>query len=347
MSKFKESIDKIEMSEEEKNKILKDIFYQAEEKKERKFVSFVTRFATFLFAFALVSSSGYALVKIFNVDEKFQSWFNSSDKELEELGVGVNDVSRTKNFDDALVVVNQTILDEKELYIAVEITGKEKEIYLQNAYLSKGTTFDETILETKEYDDGSRDIMLNCENGNIYGCDSYGFGLLKEDGLTKGYTLTLSIHGEIVDAQDVTLRLMANNGKNYDISFALGKNDMKEKEIKVEKEIYNKNGLKVDVTAIRITPLHVIVDLKYNKDISKLTDKEMKEVGENIYNDNFKDRTYVTFKDGTTNKFRLWYSGGTDTMLTPYGEYGTKEELVFDVESVKSITINNVTFKIK
>lgn len=347
MSKFKESIDKIEMSEEDKNKILKDIFYEAEEKQERKFVKFVTRFATFILAFALVTGSGYALVKLFKVDEKFQSWFDSTEEELEEAGVGVSDVSRTKTFDDAIVVVNQTILDEKELYIAVEITGKENEIYLQNAYLSNGTTFDETILKTEEYNDGSSDIVLTCANGNIYGCDSYGFGLLEDEGLTKGYTLTLSIHGEIKDTQDVTLRLVTDNGKNYDISFTLGKNDMKVKEVKAEKEIYNKDGLKVDVTAIRITPLHVIVDLKYNKDILTLTDEEMEAVGNSVYNDNSEDMTYVTFTDGTTNIVRLWYSGGSDTMLTPYGPYGTKEEQVYDVESVKSITINNVTFEIK
>ncbi len=347
MSKFKESIDKIEMSEEEKNKILKDIFYKESEKCEKKFVRYVTRFATFLLAFVLLSSSCYALVKYFNFDDKLREWFDKTDEELKEYGIEGTQVNRTKEFEDAIVVINQTIIDEKELYIAIEITGKNEEIYLSEAFLSDGKTFDESILKTDIYDDGSEIRSLVCDNKNIYGCDSYGFGLLKEESLTKGYTLTLSVHGKIKNTQDVTLRLITDNGKTYDIPFTLTKNDMKVKEVKYNDIIYNENGLTVYVTAIRLTPLHVIVDMKYNKDILKLTDEEMESVGSIVYNNYSKDFTYVTYKDGTTTILNLWYSGGSDTMLTPYGIHGTKEDQVNDIENIKSITINNVTFEVE
>jgi hypothetical protein len=88
--------------------------------------------------------------------------------------------------------------------------------------------------------------------------------------------------------------------------------------------------------------------MKYNKDINTITNSEMETLGDKVYNDNSNNaNTYVTYKDGTTKVLTLWYDGDEEGMTSPYGIIGTKEDdQVTDIETVKSVTINGVTFNI-
>jgi hypothetical protein len=345
MNQFKESIDKIKMSEEEKSKMLRNILNK--EEKEKKVGRFVPRLATFLIAFILLSGTCYALVKVLHFDNTLKLWFDKSDEELSEYGVGATEVNTKKEFDDATIVINQTIVDEKEIFISVTITGKNKEINLDSYYLTKGTSFDESALETTTLENGTKDVSANPDNENIIGATSSGFGWLEESGLTNKYTLELDVDNEIGEKEDVTLRLVSSEGKTYDVSFTLSKNDMKEKESTYNKVVYDEDGITITVTSIRLTPLHVIVDMTYSKDVTLLTDEEIVKIGDAVYNDNSKGTSYVTYKDGTTTELRLLYSGETASMLSPYGTHGTKEDQVNDIEDIQSVTINNITFEIQ
>lgn len=313
--------------------------------KKFKIKTFALHLIVFLTAFILFSSSCYALMKIFHFDDKFTFLFDKTDEELSQYGVSASDVNLTKEFDDATIVINQTLLDEKEIYIAIEITGKKEAIYLSSAYLSSGNTFDETIIKRNELLDGTENIELSCDENNLYGCHSYGFSLLKSEEKTNGYALTLSITGKIKENQPVTLRLISNQNKEYDISFTLDKNVMKVKEKKFDNIIYNENGIIINVSAIRLTPLHVIIDMEYNKNITTLTDEELKTIGMKVYNDSSEDNCYVTYKNGSSTILRLYYFGKTDSMLSPYGIHGTKIDQINDIENIESITINNTKFK--
>jgi hypothetical protein len=225
-------------------------------------------------------------------------------------------VNLEKEFADATISINETILDEKELYISVSLTGKTQKIYLDDAYILGG-----------------------------YENNSFGFGLMEENGLTNNYVLTAAID-DIEIPSTITLRLISDTANIYDIPFTLNKNNMKEKEVKYNTVVYNENDIVVTIKSIRLTPLHVIVDMEYNKDISTLSQDELDDIGNKVYNDNNNDTNYVTYRDGSKTSLRLWYTGFDDSMLSPYGIHGTKEEQVNDIENIKSITINNVTLEI-
>jgi hypothetical protein len=274
-------------------------------------------FLIILIAILLFTTPCYALVKIFHIDDTLKNWFSLSDEELEDFGISSSIVNLEKEFADATIIINETILDEKELYISVSVTGKTQKIYLENAY-----------------------ILEDYEN------NSFGFGLIEENDLTNNYVLTTSIDN-IEIPSTITLRLISDTDNIYDIPFTLSKNDMKEKEVKYDAVVYNENDLVVTIKSIRLTPLHVIIDMEYNKDISTLSQDELDDIGNKVYNDNNNDTNYVTYKDGSRTTLRLWYTGFDDSMLSPYGIHGTKEDQVNDIENIKSITINNVTLEIE
>jgi hypothetical protein len=273
-------------------------------------------FLIILIAILLFTTPCYALVKIFHIDDTLKNWFSLSDEELEDFGISSSIVNLEKEFADATIIINETILDEKELYISVSVTGKTQKIYLENAY-----------------------ILEDYEN------NSFGFGLIEENDLTNNYVLTTSIDN-IEIPSTITLRLISDTDNIYDIPFTLSKNDMKEKEVKYDAVVYNENDLVVTIKSIRLTPLHVIIDMEYNKDIRTLSQDELDDIGNKVYNDNNNDTNYVTYKDGSRTTLRLWYTGLDDSMLSPYGIHGTKEDQVNDIENIKSITINNVTLEI-
>jgi hypothetical protein len=347
MSKFKESVNKIQLDEEEKDKMLKKILNH-EKETEVPVRSYAFKFATFVFAFILLSGTCYALVKVFNFDEKFKEYFGKTDEELTELGVVANEVNAAKEFDNATIKITQTVMDEKELNIMVDIVGKSEKIYLEEVFLSSGESFDVSQLTESKNEDGTISHTQNCDDVSIYGCYSYGFANLTDENLTTGYIITVSLNKNAKVTDTVTMHLITNHG-NYDIAFDLNKNDMKVKETKYDDiEIYNEGGTVVKVSAIRLTPLHIIVDMKYNKDINTITNSEMETLGDKVYNDNSNNaNTYVTYKDGTTKVLTLWYDGDEEGMTSPYGIIGTKEDdQVTDIETVKSVTINGVTFNI-
>jgi hypothetical protein len=274
-------------------------------------------FLIILIAILLFTTPCYALVKIFHIDDTLKNWFSLSDEKLEDFGISSSIVNLEKEFADATIIINETILDEKELYISVSVTGKTQKIYLENAY-----------------------ILEDYEN------NSFGFGLIEENDLTNNYLLTTSIDN-IEIPSTITLRLISDTDNIYDIPFTLSKNDMKEKEVKYDAVVYNENDLVVTIKSIRLTPLHVIIDMEYNKDIRTLSQDELDDIGNKVYNDNNNDTNYVTYKDGSRTTLRLWYTGLDDSMLSPYGIHGTKEDQVNDIENIKSITINNVTLEIE
>ena len=336
MSKLKEAIDKIELDDYEREKILRRILTHKKGEEKGYAKKFFPRFATFLLAFILVSSSCYALVKVFHFDDKFQFLFGKTDEELNQYGVSGNDVGKTKEFEDSKVTIEQTILDEKEVYILLEIEGKKEDIYLEEVYLSSGSTFDETILERMKTDTPE----ANCSETQMYGCYSRGLTFVKEENRKKGYAISISIDGKLKEKEEVTLRLMSTNGKNYDISFTLNKNDMKRKESKETRVVYEIADLTVSVNAIRVTPLHVIVDFNYSKPIENLSDIELASLYKEVFNEDSTNDTYVTYTDGNTSILRL----EGNNLFTMAGGIGTKEEQIKNIDEIKSITIHGVNF---
>lgn len=347
MSKFNETIDKIACSEYDKNKMLRRILNHEAEKEQSLNKKFIPRLVTFFFAFIVLSGSCFALVKICHFDDKFKELFGKTDEELTNLGITPSEVQMEKEFKEAKITVTQTIMNEKELNILIDIVGKENTIYVEDFFLSSGKTFDESLIEKKTLSDGTISLYPTCKENTVYGCMSRGVSKLEETEKKTGYLLNISVNKNKKDTDEVTLRLFTNKG-TYDLSFALTKNDLNIKEIKYKNvEILNEKGILVTVDAIRLSPFSIVVSMNYNKDIQAFTDTEMELLKDKVYNDSGKDSTYVTYKDGTKKILTLWCQMKEESMRSPYGTPNQKANELIDVESITSITIHGKTFAIK
>lgn len=347
MNQFKETMDKITLSEYDKSKMLRRILNHEVGKEQSVKKRFIPRLATFLLAFIVLSGSCFALVKIWHFDDKFKELFGKTDEELTNLGITPVEVQMEKEFKEAKITVTQTIMNEKELNILIDIVAKEDNIYVEDFFLSSGKTFDENLIEKKTLSDGTIALYPICKEDTVYGCMSKGISKLEETEKKTGYLLNVSVNKNKKDTDEVTLRLLTNKG-TYDIPFTLTKNKLNIKEIKYNNvEIFNEKGIQVTVDAIRLSPFSVVVSMNYSKDIHALTDTEIELLKEKVYNDYGKDSTYVTYKDGTKKILTLWCQIEEESMKSPYGTPNEKGNELIDIETIKSITINGKTFDIK
>lgn len=332
MNKFKEAINKIEINEWDRKRMLNNILNNQKIEKKFNYNSFIMKFALFLLIFVLFSGTCYAVVKIFNFDEKFKAWYGITDEELDNYGVSGNDINIIKDFDDATITINQSILDEKEVYLMVEIKGKKEPIYLGDAYLAKVEKTDESIFDNEQniYDD-----IDYCISKVIFGCTSRGLSRINEEKNTNGYAISFSVDGKLENSQPVILRLISDE-KIYDISFTLNKNDIKTKIIEVNEIVYNENEIEARIKEIHLTPFRVVVYLEYNKDVELLTDDERELITHTIF-DSY-ESTYVVYKDGTKEELTLF----GPTLVVADGVYGESEAKVKDIETIESITINGL-----
>ena len=330
MNKFKETIDKIELQEGEKRKMLNNILNHKKEK-QYKARPFVLKFAIFVIGFILLSGSCYALVKILKFDEHFKWLYDKNDEELEKAGIQGTDVNLIKDFDDITVTIKQTILDDTEVYIMLFIKDKKGTFNLTDFFLSPGKTFNEKIIDD--------DYMLNyCKYDIKIGCVTKGMASDDE----KGLMLTFSVDEKITDSKDVVLRL-TNESKNYDIPFTITENDMKNKIVNVNKVVYNKNDVVATLKTIKLTPFKVIFTMDYNKNINDISEKVTEEISEDVFNDSADGHNFITFDDGTTMELKVW---GQD-MITVEGEFGQSKAEIVDIDTIKSFTINNNVIEVK
>ena len=330
MNKFKETIDKIELQEGEKRKMLNNILNHKKEK-QYKARPFVLKFAIFVIGFILLSGSCYALVKILKFDEHFKWLYDKNDEELEQAGVQGTDLNLTKDFDDITVTIKQTILDDTEVYIMLFIKDKIGTFNLTDYFLSPGKTFNENITDDNYMTDYCHsDIKIGCVTK----------GMANDD--EKGLMLNFSIDEKITDSQNVVLRL-TNESKNYDIPFTITKNDMKNKIIDVNKVVYNKNDVVATLKTIKLTPFKVIFTMDYNKNPDEISEKVIEDISEDVFNDSADGHNFITFNDGTTMELKVW----GQEMITVEGEFGESNAEIVDIDTIKSFTINNIVIEVK
>lgn len=319
MNDFQNKINQIKMNDQDKQRILNNILnYKYEKQKNNKGIlinNFISRFVAFIAGIALLSSTAYATIKVLNFDTKISKYFDKDSETIEKLGVTTEEISKIKETDYATFTINQIILDEKEMYISLDIDGKDDAIYL-------------TGIET--YDT------------NNY---CFGFALLEEDEKHTGYLLESSINNPIKENTKTTIKLKLDNDKKEELTINIPSDNSRVKEINPNAVVYNKDGIVATIKNIRFTPMHMIFDIKYNVDLNTLDEVTLEKIQIELYNVDVNRDTYVTFEDGTTYVVRLWYEHEKG-MLQPYLGYDKLERIV-NVDQIKSITINGVEIPVK
>lgn len=334
MNKFKNSIDKISLDENDKRRMLNNILNHKEEKRSFSFSRFALVACTFIIAFSLTIGTGYALVKYFNLDTKFKEMFDIDDEVAKEIDG--NEVNVTKEFNDMKINILQTIVTENTVYIRLDIEGKDKLQYIYTGLLSHGNTFDESIVQFNKYDDGSIEYTTN-EKAPY---ESHGMALV-EDGeynntLTNSYLLNFD-YPNLDNLGDVTLRLYFDENVYRDISFKIDKNNINQKKLKVEEDIHSKNNLIMKTNFISVSTYSVVINYDVN---NFATLSNFEEYGEQFTN------ITLNYKDGTNEQLYIiinYVENDDGTYTSAFGYYNSS---FISIENVESITINDTTFEI-
>lgn len=342
MNNFKNSLDKINLSEEEKRKYYKNILSHKKEKKG--FQVYALRFAIFILALFVFTGTSYAFVKLFHFDETLKSFFGESEEKLNEYGIGGTEINNTKKYGNDIVTIGQTTFDSKELYISVNI--KAEDPYLTTAFISEGEIFNDNKINTSILEDGSVYRYANCNSNDAF-CDM-SFALLeqKENENNYGITFTTMKEKQVLN-QKFTLRLYTKE-KYYDITFTLSENEMRSKEENYDTIVYESNKITAKVKSIKLTPLHLNIEFEFN--IDNLNQELITEIDKNVFNSYLNDNSYIIYKDGSKQIMRLLWNYNEETLNHPYAYYD-KNDLgswqVINIDEVKSITINNITFNLE
>ena len=118
---------------------------------------------------------------------------------------------------------------------------------------------------------------------------------------------------------------------------------MKNKVIDVNKVVYNKNNVTGTLKNIKLTPFRIIINMEYNQDPNILTEEQLQDIREDVFNDSADGHNFITFKDGSTMELKVW----GQTMTTVESEFGESTSEIVDIDTIESITINNNVIEIK
>lgn len=324
MNKFKNTIDKIELSSTEKAKMLDNIL--SHKKKSFNFSTFALRFATFFIAFSIVTYSSYALVKYFKLDDKIKNLFDLNDKVADEIKG--TDLNISKEYDDVTINIIQTINSNNNLYIRLDLIGKKNKKYISNNIFSKEPIKDEDI-NKYEFDD----TIEYDYNSDLY--EGIGLTLLDENNNTTSYLLEVSFT-KTFETGNYYLKIYTSDDKEYDISFKVDKNETENIEKGTNKVIYNKNNLVLTMKHISINNNNVTVNYDVNN--NELFNN-LEEYGEQF------DSCMVKYKDNSTEYLTLIVNDDlvSDNNYNSIFEYKGK---FVDLDNVKSIIINNIEFEL-
>ncbi len=312
MNKIKEDIDKIKLSDVDKNRIYHNIIAK---KQKNKLPVYVLRFALILIVFTFLIGTSYGLVKAFKLDDKFKNFFDLNGKDIDNIGIDGNDVDKTFDFDNAKITVRQTIIDEKEAYILIDIEGKNDLIYLHDYYVNNQNGFNEE-----------------------------GFSLISTEGNINSYLLDFSINTDIDYKKEITIHLIDSDNNTYDITFDLTKNNVKEKRFLFDDVVYTKNDLVAKIKEIKVTPFRVMILFEYNKDIDTLSDDDLTDIQNNLLNSNNDKNSFIGFDNGRKMLLRL---DANSSNIEDTFSYYDKYERFVDIDTIKCIVINGQYFNLK
>ncbi len=343
MNKFKKEIDQINISAYEKKEILEKI----KNKKKNKKQIYLLRFAVIVLIFMACTTTTYALVKIFNFDETLKILFDKSEEELNNYGVGGTEVNNEYKFDDFTIKINQTVYDTKSLYISLDMIGKKEKVYIDNAFISEGTKFEEFRLEETPIENDKPLLDMKCTLDYPFCEQSMALLGEKENTLNYAYNFSINHEKDLIN-KPLTMRFFIDD-EYYDITFILQNNKMKIKELDFDKVVYNQDGIIGKVKHLKITPMHIIVTFDYNVAFEDLTQAQINDLDQYVYNIMYSSNiyTYITLQNYSKLSAHLDYEHDEITFLKPTIDYVINENsAVIDIDTLKSLTINGVTFKI-
>jgi hypothetical protein len=332
MNKLKNSIDKININSNEKAKILDNIMNNKEKNKGFKYKKFIMTFCTFILVFSLCIGTGYALTKYFKLDNKVKDFLDLDDETLEQIDG--TDLNLEKEFNNKTIKIIQTIVTDYNIYIRLDITGKEELKYLEASYLSEGNYFDKNIVNIIDLDG-----FIDYSTTEYAKYNSSSFSLLDDaynnDTLTNSYILNFN-YSILPNTENITLRLYFDKDDYNDITFELQKNNTNQKKSIVQKEVKSKNNLILTSNYVSISTDNVIFNYNVNN----------KEIFDNLeeYGGQFTNYK-VNYNDGSSENLYIIisYDQNSDGSYTSIFGYKNNFE---NLNNIKSITINDTTFEL-
>lgn len=365
MNKIYKSIDSIKLNDTDKEKMYNNILKQANNKKSIFSFNKVLRFATIIISVCILGlGSVYAMVKIFNWDNKFLEYFGITQEEAEQHNLENSEINESIKINDMNIIIKQAtifndttylLLDVKfdspkeilnvelndsplEILYGIQITKDNKEYFGNYRFIELNQDKTEGIIiaeidtesQIKKGDKISIDFLYN----------TYEEGPDENGTYTKYYKDKKSI--------DWTIDINTNNNKIYH---------------NFEEKIYvkNNNDIKIYPTDITITPIDITLDITLDTNLNEIPDEKLK----------FDQTININFKDGKTIKLNSIEEDGTsaqgsniigedtdkngnriksmslhwDNIFTT-NSYSKYEFNIIDINNIKDIQIGDKIFEI-
>lgn len=325
MNNFKNSIDKIEMNDNDKRRVLNNIL--SHKKKSFTFTTFAYRFAVFLLVFTLAFGSVYALVKVFKLDDKVVEFFDLDDKTREQIEVNGRDIDIVNHYDNYDINFKQVIIGKNKINFIFDMENIKNNASLNTIILVKGN-IDESKISIDTYENGELfDVTYTDSNGG-----SYGFGMIDDNDNKLSYVADYYTYDGITTGT-YTIRFYDNNQEYHDVKFDINNTDIRTINYDKKDILYNKNNIIVTNDKMIITNSDIYVEATCNN-LEALNNLEYDIM-------NFSESS-LKMKDGSIVKLAGSAIIENDKVILSF-EY---ENSFINIDNVESIVINNIEIKI-
>lgn len=339
MNKFKNSIDKIQMNENDKKRVLNNILNH--KKKKNTFNVFIYRFATFLLIFGVAFGSGYALNKIFKLDDKIVEFLGLDEKTKEQIELNGEDINIVKHYDNYDINFRQVIIGYNTIDFIFDMENIKNDASLKYFIVTKGDIDESKIITSKvefaddiildpsiELSDADLTEIFYEDNSN----NGSGGALIEEFDNKLSYLTYYSQRSKITSGE-YNLRIYDNNLEYHDIKFNITNTNIKTIDFNDKVILYNKDNIKVINDKMIITnsdiyieatsdQLEQINNLEY--DILNFSEIKIKTKDDNIID-------VAGSSDIEDNKIKMYMSYYNDFI---------------DINNIKSLIINDIEIKI-
>lgn len=288
MNKIHESIDKIKLNENDKERMYENIMNKYNEKKKIFNFNILLRYAAIVLIVSIFSiGSVYAFVKIFNWDNNFLNFFNFSKEEAETNNFPVSDINKEIEIDDAVINIKQATIFNNDTYLLLNVKFKKAltERELENWHMIHAiglvidNEFNGGFIEIKDVNqERTEAIMIVCIN--------------TDKPLKLNQEVDLRISYDYYEILEEDGSGMGDFKKNKSIAWKVDiKPTTSEYNYTFNDKIYVKenNDIKIYPTSIRITPIGIYLNINLETNIEDLSDDELVKFDKDII---------VNFSDG-------------------------------------------------
>lgn len=364
MNKLYKSMDDIKLADDDKKRMYNNILEKSINNKKVFNFNLVLRFAAIVMLVGIFSAgSVYAMVKIFNWDNKFLGFFGMSQEETEKHSLENSEINKSIKIDDMNITIKQATVFDKTIYFLFDITfdnPREKLRVGDEDYSFDALCGIKIIKGSIEEPGNLYYVNVNDEKTNAVVVASF----VLDDALKKGDNIKIGFLTNYIEETYADGSGYGYCQDEYSIDWTVdidGNNKKLAYDFNGKTYVKNNDIIKIYPTRLTVTSIDVTLDLIIETDLSLIDDEYLK--FDNTININFNDGKVMELNsipdddthvhgsnilgadiDDNGNEVKIM-SLVWDNLLSSNG-YIKSGFNIIDVDNIKNIQIGNNIFEL-